>query len=347
MLVARVAGDDAGDRARRRSRMPRSSAWSGSPRRWAHGPARPTRSPPIPAPRDGSPTSSARRRFATDALVADPERIRALADGVVHADDAQADLVRVVARYAARELSPAATGAAIAAGGRARRCGRRSTHVAPTAAACRDRDGQARRPRADFASDLDVVFVYEGEGPDEQRAAIDAAERIMRAGARGGLGDRCRPPSRGPQRPAGAVDRRVPGVLGALRRALGVPGVAAGAGRSPATRRSADASRAAAADLAYPPDGITVDRVARDPPHARADRTRARASPRGDQVPFQAGVRLAGRRAVRGRDVAAPPRRADPGGAHHEHAAGRSSCSPIAGCSSRRSRATWARRSCS
>src|SRR5205823_910167 len=39
--------------------------------------------------------------FATDLLVADPERIRALADGVVHADDAAADLVRVVGRTAA------------------------------------------------------------------------------------------------------------------------------------------------------------------------------------------------------------------------------------------------------
>src|SRR5439155_968118 len=52
-------------------------------------------------------------RFATDLLVADPERLRALADDAVYADDADAALVRVVARYAARELTPRATGDAI------------------------------------------------------------------------------------------------------------------------------------------------------------------------------------------------------------------------------------------
>ena len=203
----------------------------------------------------------------------------------------------------------------------------------------------AREPS--FASDLDVVFVYEGEGAEHQRAAIDAAERIMRGVREAGweIDADLRPEGRN-----GPLARSIAGFLEyweryaepwefqALLRARPVAGDAA------LGRRFVLNS---AADLAYPPDGITVDRVLEiRRMRERIERERVR-PPEATQVPFQAGIRLAGRRAVRGRDVAPPTRRAHTGGAHHEHAPRRSSCSPVAGCSSRRSRATWARRSCS
>ncbi|MEP6759715.1 MAG: DUF294 nucleotidyltransferase-like domain-containing protein [Actinomycetota bacterium] len=199
-------------------------------------------------------------RFATDALVADPERIRALADGVVHADDAPADMVRVVARYAARELSPAETGAAIA--DVAERVLREALDQAspslPLAVIGMGKLG-AREPS--FASDLDVVFVYEGEGADEQRAAIEAAERIMRAVREAGweIDADLRPEGRN-----GPLARSIAGFLEyweryaepwefqALLRARAIAG-------DPALGRRFGG---VAADFAYPPEGITIDRVA-------------------------------------------------------------------------------------
>ncbi|MFI5056351.1 MAG: DUF294 nucleotidyltransferase-like domain-containing protein, partial [Actinomycetota bacterium] len=198
-------------------------------------------------------------RFATDALVSDPERIRALADGVVHADDAPADLVRVVARYAARELSPAETGAAIAAVGErvVREAVDQAAPSVPLAVIGMGKLG-AREPT--FASDLDVVFVYEGEGAAEQRAAIEASERIMRAVRDAGweIDADLRPEGRN-----GPLARSIAGFLEyweryaepwefqALLRARPVAG-------DPALgKRFANA----AGDLAYPPDGITIDRV--------------------------------------------------------------------------------------
>jgi [glutamine synthetase] adenylyltransferase / [glutamine synthetase]-adenylyl-L-tyrosine phosphorylase len=199
-------------------------------------------------------------RFATDALVADPERIRALADGLIHADDAAADMVRVVARYASRELSPAETGAAIAAVGE--RVLREAVDTAapslPVAVIGMGKLG-AREPS--FASDLDVVFVYEGEGPDQQREAVDAAERIMREVRDAGweIDADLRPEGRN-----GPLARSLAGFLEyweryaepwefqALLRARAVAGDAALGRRF----------ELAAGDLTYPPDGITIDRVA-------------------------------------------------------------------------------------
>jgi glutamate-ammonia-ligase adenylyltransferase len=180
-------------------------------------------------------------RFATDALVADPERIRALADNVVHADDASADMVRVVARYASRELSPAET-------------------VAPSMPLAVIGMGKLGAREPSFASDLDVVFVYEGEGPDEQAAAVDAAERIMRAVREAGweVDADLRPEGRN-----GPLARSLAGFLEyweryaepwefqALLRARAVGGDAALGRRF----------ELAAEDFAYPPDGITLDRV--------------------------------------------------------------------------------------
>ena len=107
---------------------------AGTGRRGGGGPpgARPTRSPPTPARPGGSRTSSALARFATDLLVAEPERILALADSLVGvpADDAHGAARRASSPATpARELTPRETGEAIAAvadrvvrgGGRRRR----------------------------------------------------------------------------------------------------------------------------------------------------------------------------------------------------------------------------------
>ncbi len=198
-------------------------------------------------------------RFATDTLVADPERIRALADNLMHADDAPADLARVVARYAARELSPAETGGAIAAVGD--RVLREATDLAgaplPVAVIGLGKLG-AREPS--FASDLDVVFVYEGEGAEQQRAAVEAAERILRGVREAGweIDADLRPEGRN-----GPLARSMAGFLEyweryaepwefqALLRARAIAG-------DPALGRRFEL---AAADFAYPPEGITIDRV--------------------------------------------------------------------------------------
>ena len=84
----------------------------------------------------------------------------------------------------------------------------------------------------------------------------------MRAIRDAGLGARRRPSTRGPQRSARAVDRGLPRVLGALRRDVGVPGAAAGARGGAATPTWGAGSSSNAADFAYPPDGLTLDRVA-------------------------------------------------------------------------------------
>src|SRR5205814_6282709 len=116
----------------------------------------------------------------------------------------------------------------------------------------------AREPT--FASDLDVVFVYEGEGADQQRIATDAAERIMRAVRDAGweIDADLRPEGRN-----GPLARSLAGFLEyweryaepwefqALLRAR------AAAGDPMLGRRF----ESAASDLAYPPDGITIDRV--------------------------------------------------------------------------------------
>jgi glutamate-ammonia-ligase adenylyltransferase len=196
-------------------------------------------------------------RFATDALVTDPERIRALADGVVHADDAQADMVRVVARYASRELAPAETGSAITDVGE--RVLREAVDgVAPTIPLAVVGMGKLGAREPSFASDLDVVFVYEGEGPSEQDDAIEASERIMRAVREAGweIDADLRPEGRN-----GPLARSLAGFLEyweryaepwefeALLRARHVAGDAALGRRF----------ELSAGDLAYPPDGITVD----------------------------------------------------------------------------------------
>ena len=119
--------------------------------------------------------------FATDLLAAVPGRVLALEDGAEPAD-AQAALVDVAARYAARELEPKATGLALAAV--ADRVVREAVEAAaPDLPIAVIGLGKLGAQELNFASDLDVVFVYEGEGPEEFRRGVELAERIL-AGVR-------------------------------------------------------------------------------------------------------------------------------------------------------------------
>ncbi len=115
--------------------------------------------------------------FATDLLAGVPARMLALQERP-QVDDAQAALVSVAARYAARELEPSQTGAELAA---------IADRVVADAVQAAEPDlpfaviglGKLGAQELNFASDLDVVFVYEGEGPDEFRRGADLAERVL------------------------------------------------------------------------------------------------------------------------------------------------------------------------
>jgi [glutamine synthetase] adenylyltransferase / [glutamine synthetase]-adenylyl-L-tyrosine phosphorylase len=115
--------------------------------------------------------------FATDLLAGAPARMLALQERP-RVDDAQAALVSVAARYAARELEPNQTGAELAA---------IADRVVADAVDAAEPDlpfaviglGKLGAQELNFASDLDVVFVYEGEGPDEFRRGADLAERVL------------------------------------------------------------------------------------------------------------------------------------------------------------------------
>jgi glutamate-ammonia-ligase adenylyltransferase len=115
--------------------------------------------------------------FATDLLVADPSRVRGLVG-----DDADADtaLVRVVAGYASRALDARSAGAAITdVADRVVREAVRS--VAPGIPLAVVGLGKLGARELNFASDLDVVFVYEGESAAAFHDATVAAEAILGA----------------------------------------------------------------------------------------------------------------------------------------------------------------------
>ena len=172
------------------------------------------------------------------------------------------------------------------------------------------------------ASDLDLVFVYDGEGADAlKRAAGQLAERVLRRDPRGRMGARRRPPSGGPQRSSRAIDRRLPRVLGALRRDVGVPDAAAGPGdrRRPRPR---PALRAERRRFRLPARRHHDRPRRRHPPHARTDRARAREAARGGEVPLQARDRVARRRPVRGGGLADATRWGAPRDPFAPHAGG-------------------------
>ena len=115
--------------------------------------------------------------FATDLLSAVPERVLSLEEGT-EPIDAQAALVGVAARYAARELEPKATGLALAEV--ADRVVREAVEAAaPDLPLAVIGLGKLGAQELNFASDLDVVFVYEGEGPEEFRRGVELAERVL------------------------------------------------------------------------------------------------------------------------------------------------------------------------
>jgi glutamate-ammonia-ligase adenylyltransferase len=198
-------------------------------------------------------------RFATDLLVADPERIRVLADGAVHADDAAADLVRVVGGYAARELPPRETGDALASV--ADRVVREAVDAAaPDLPFAVVGAGKLGARELSFASDLDVLFVYEGEGADDQARAIAVAERLMQHVRAAGweIDADLRPEGR-----SGPLARSLGGYLDYWERyaelweAQALLRVRTVAGDDQLGRRLIANAR----DLSFRPDGITLDEV--------------------------------------------------------------------------------------
>jgi [glutamine synthetase] adenylyltransferase / [glutamine synthetase]-adenylyl-L-tyrosine phosphorylase len=199
--------------------------------------------------------------FSVDLLVADPSRIRGLSDTLLGAEtDAAGRLVDAVARTAGRELTPRQTGEAISAAA--------ETALADAMAAAGPgfpfaviAMGKFGARELNVASDLDLMFVYEGEGPEALRSASEVAERVLRGIRDAGWEPDAdlRPEGRG-----GPLARSIAGFLEywqryaetwefqALLRARAVAG-------------DADLGRRFelnAADVAYPPEGITMDRVA-------------------------------------------------------------------------------------
>ncbi len=115
--------------------------------------------------------------FATDLLVAEPSRVLALEDGVRPADP-HAALVGVIARAASRELEPQRTGLAIAEVAD-RVVGEALEAAEPSLPFAVIGLGKLGAQELNFASDLDLMFVYEGEGAEEFRDGARIAERVM------------------------------------------------------------------------------------------------------------------------------------------------------------------------
>jgi glutamate-ammonia-ligase adenylyltransferase len=197
--------------------------------------------------------------FATDLLVAEPTRVLALADGA-SGFDPQAQLVLTAARYAGRELLPRETGAALASV--AERVVRDALDAAePDLPFAVIAMGKLGARELNMASDLDMMFVYEGEGPADLRRATGVAEAVMRGVRDAGWEPDAdlRPEGRG-----GPLARSVAGFLEywqryaqtwefqSLLRARAI------AGDMDLGRRFESNAR----DLAYPAEGITLDQAA-------------------------------------------------------------------------------------
>jgi glutamate-ammonia-ligase adenylyltransferase len=118
-----------------------------------------------------------------DALIARPALATATfelppAERPLFPGDPAAERLRVAAAYATRELTVPGLGRRLAsvADGMLSRALERAAPVVPVAVVGLGRLG---REELSFASDLDVLFVYEGEGSEAFAAAQDAAERVM------------------------------------------------------------------------------------------------------------------------------------------------------------------------
>lgn len=202
--------------------------------------------------------------FATDLLAADPRRIRKLSDVTRAAGgpvtDAAGDLADAVGRAAARELTPRGTGEALS---------EVAVRVVREAVEAAEPDlpfavvgmGKLGARELNVASDLDLLFVYEGEGATALKRAAELGERVMRGIREAGWEPDAdlRPEGRN-----GPLARSVAGYLEywqryaetwefqSLLRARAVAG-------DPDLGRRFESN---AADFAYPPEGITLDRVA-------------------------------------------------------------------------------------
>jgi glutamate-ammonia-ligase adenylyltransferase len=201
--------------------------------------------------------------FAIDLLVADPTRILGLSDTLLGAEtDAAGALVDAVARTAARELTPRGSGEALSAV---------AVRVVREALAAAEPPadlpfavigmGKLGARELNVASDLDLVFVYEGEGATAQGRAIAIAEQVLRGIREAGWEPDAdlRPEGRN-----GPLARSIAGYLEywqryaetwefqALLRARAVAG-------DPDLGRRFELN---AADAAFPPEGVTIDRVA-------------------------------------------------------------------------------------
>ena len=162
------------------------------------------------------------------------------------------------------------------------------------------------------ASDLDLMFVYEGEGSDDLRRAVGAAERVMRAIRDAGWEPDADLRPEGRNGPLARSLAGVPRVLGALRGARGSSSRCCARDTSPGDEQLGRRFELNAADFAYPPDGITVDRVAEiRRMRERIERERVK-PPEAAKFHFKLGVRIARRRAVRGGGLADALRRRAP-----------------------------------
>jgi glutamate-ammonia-ligase adenylyltransferase len=201
--------------------------------------------------------------FAIDLLVADPSRILGLSDTLLGAEtDSAGELVDAVARTAARELTPRESGEALSAV---------AVRVVREALAASEPSadlpfavigmGKLGARELNVASDLDLMFVYEGEGAEAQGRAIALAEQVLR-----GIRDAGWEPDADlrPEGRNGPLARSIAGYLEywqryaetwefqALLRARAVAG-------DPDLGRRFELN---AADAAFPPEGLTIDRVA-------------------------------------------------------------------------------------
>ena len=224
---------------------------------------------------------------------------------------------RELLRIAARDL----LGFAVARGDRARAhrarrsVPRGSAAVASAAVAVRgDRHGPPRRRRASYASDIDVLFVYDGEGADDFDAAEHVAEQLVQEiGATTAEGQTFRIDARlRPEGNQGPLARSLGGLRGVLRAVgpdVGAPGAPRRRGPSRATPGSERLRRARRA-VRVRATRFTDDDV-REVRRMKARIERERIPPGEDpQFHLKLGPRLAVRRRVHGAAAPARARRA-------------------------------------
>ncbi|MFN2544761.1 MAG: DUF294 nucleotidyltransferase-like domain-containing protein [Actinomycetota bacterium] len=116
--------------------------------------------------------------FATDLLAANPRLLKELPADATWIETAQAMLIEEVANHAARRTSPKEAGL---------RLTRIAEHVighalqeaAPELPFAAIGMGKLGAEELNFASDLDVMFVYEGEGPAHFQEAARTAEHVL------------------------------------------------------------------------------------------------------------------------------------------------------------------------